>query len=174
MVVGAAAGAGLAAGAGVFVCAAVGNVRADKRQHATRVRIGASFPRIESVPAPVGPAGGMSDRKAIIAGFGWMAEAGEIVRHPSSQAGITTGRLPSDAGRGAALTLDTLLLSGLLHASGGPYNPFGVLYLVHITLAAVVLGARWTWFLAALSVGCYGLLFVAHLPLEHLDHGGRR
>jgi two-component system, sensor histidine kinase RegB len=73
---------------------------------------------------------------------------------------------------GAALTLDTLLLSGLLHATGGPYNPFGVLYLVHITLAAVVLGARWTWFLAALSVGCYGLLFFTHLPVEHLDHGG--
>ncbi len=65
---------------------------------------------------------------------------------------------------GAALTLDTLLLSGLLHATGGPYNPFGVLYLVHITLAAVVLGARWTWFLAGLSVGCYGLLFFSHTP----------
>jgi two-component system, sensor histidine kinase RegB len=73
---------------------------------------------------------------------------------------------------GGALTLDTLLLSGLLHATGGPNNPFGVLYLVHITLAAVVLGARWTWFLAALSVGCYGLLFYTHLPVEHLDHGG--
>lgn len=73
---------------------------------------------------------------------------------------------------GTALTLDTLLLSGLLHATGGPYNPFGVLYLVHITLAAVVLGARWTWFLAALSVGCYGLLFFFHRRVEHLDHGG--
>lgn len=73
---------------------------------------------------------------------------------------------------GIALTLDTLLLSALLHATGGPYNPFGVLYLVHITLAAVVLGARWTWFLAALSVGCYGLLFFFHRSVEHLDHGG--
>jgi two-component system, sensor histidine kinase RegB len=73
---------------------------------------------------------------------------------------------------GMALTLDTLLLSGLLHASGGAYNPFSVLYLVHITLAAVVLGPRWTWFLAALSVGCYGLLFASHVPVEHLDHRG--
>jgi two-component system sensor histidine kinase RegB len=82
-------------------------------------------------------------------------------------------RLPS-ARRlcGAALTLDTLLLSGLLYATGGPYNPFGVLYLVHITLAAVVLGPRWTWFLAGLSVACYGLLFFAHNPLQHLNHGG--
>jgi two-component system, sensor histidine kinase RegB len=65
---------------------------------------------------------------------------------------------------GAVLTLDTLLLSGLLHAVGGAYNPFSILYLVHITLAAVVLGRRWTWFLAALSVACYGLLFAANPP----------
>jgi len=73
---------------------------------------------------------------------------------------------------GAALTLDILLLSGLLHGTGGPHNPFSVLYLVYITLAAVVLGARWTWFLAGLSVGCYGLLFAWHIPLQHLNHLG--
>ena len=73
---------------------------------------------------------------------------------------------------GAALTLDALLLTGLLHATGGASNPFSVLYLVYITLAAVVLGARWTWFLAALSVGCYGLLFATQLPLEHVGHLG--
>jgi two-component system sensor histidine kinase RegB len=73
---------------------------------------------------------------------------------------------------GAALALDTLLLTGLLHATGGPYNPFSVLYLVYITLAAVVLRARWTWFLALLASGCYGFLFASHIPLEHLDHSG--
>ena len=71
---------------------------------------------------------------------------------------------------GAALTLDTLLLTGLLHATGGASNPFSVLYLVYITLAAVVLGARWTWSLAALSVGCYGLLFATQQPMEHASH----
>ena len=73
---------------------------------------------------------------------------------------------------GTALALDALLLTGLLHSTGGPYNPFSVLYLVYITLAAVVLHARWTWFLALLSSGCYGFLFVSHIPLRHLDHGG--
>lgn len=71
---------------------------------------------------------------------------------------------------GAALTLDALLLTGLLHATGGPSNPFSILYLVYIALAAVVLGARWTWLLTGLSVACYGLLFVASVPLEHLGH----
>jgi two-component system sensor histidine kinase RegB len=73
---------------------------------------------------------------------------------------------------GAALALDILLLTGLLHASGGPNNPFSVLYLVYITLAAVVLRARWTWFLAFLASCGYGVLFVSHIPLEHLDHVG--
>jgi two-component system sensor histidine kinase RegB len=69
---------------------------------------------------------------------------------------------------GAVLTFDTLLLTGLLQAAGGAYNPFSVLYLVHITLAAVVLGSRWTWFLAGLAVACFGLLFL--LPAPHLHH----
>ncbi|HTR02881.1 MAG TPA: ATP-binding protein [Thermoanaerobaculia bacterium] len=67
---------------------------------------------------------------------------------------------------GATLTFDTLLLTALLYATGGAYNPFSVIYLVHITLAAVVLGSRWTWFLAALAVGCYGLLFFGHRSSE--------
>ena len=71
---------------------------------------------------------------------------------------------------GAALTLDALLLTGFLHATGGPSNPFSILYLVYITLAAVVLGARWSWFLTGLSVACYGLLFASRVPLEHLGH----
>jgi two-component system sensor histidine kinase RegB len=70
---------------------------------------------------------------------------------------------------GAVLTLDTFLLSGLLQSVGGAYNPFSILYLVHITLAAVVLGRRWTWFLAALSVACYGLLFAVNPP--EVAHG---
>jgi len=61
---------------------------------------------------------------------------------------------------GGALALDTLALTGLLRATGGAANPFSVLYLVYITLSAVVLGARWTWFLAALSVACYGLHYL--------------
>jgi two-component system sensor histidine kinase RegB len=73
---------------------------------------------------------------------------------------------------GAALTLDTLLLTALLALSGGAYNPFSVLYLVHIALAATVLGARWTWFLAALSIACYGLLFLAPPSDPHAGHRG--
>jgi two-component system, sensor histidine kinase RegB len=62
---------------------------------------------------------------------------------------------------GGMLVFDTVLLTLLLALSGGPMNPFTVLYLVHITLAAVVLGGSWTLWIAALSVGSFALLFVA-------------
>src|SRR5262245_48693445 len=65
---------------------------------------------------------------------------------------------------GGVLALDTVVLTALLHASGGPFNPFSVLYLVYIMLAAVVLGAAWTWSLAGLSVLCYVSLFLLPAP----------
>ena len=66
---------------------------------------------------------------------------------------------------GALIAIDVLLFSALLYLTGGPYNPFSFLYLVHIALATLVLRQAWTWGLVALSVGCFGLLFVAHRPL---------
>lgn len=59
------------------------------------------------------------------------------------------------------LVFDTVLLTLLLALSGGPMNPFTALYLVHITLAAVVLGGSWALWVAGLSVLCFALLFLA-------------
>jgi two-component system sensor histidine kinase RegB len=60
----------------------------------------------------------------------------------------------------ALMGLDVLLLTALLSLTGGSFNPFSCLYLVHIALAAVVLPPRLTWMLVALSLGCFGLLFI--------------
>ena len=68
--------------------------------------------------------------------------------------------LPTWTG-GALLSLDTIVLTALLAATGGASNPFSILYLVHIALSAVMLGRGWTWSLTALSIGCYGALFLA-------------
>ncbi len=62
---------------------------------------------------------------------------------------------------GLALGLDTVVLTLLLRDSGGPANPFSVLYLVGISLSAVVLGSRWTWILTLLAIAGYGSLFLA-------------
>ncbi|HTR51851.1 MAG TPA: HAMP domain-containing sensor histidine kinase [Kofleriaceae bacterium] len=61
---------------------------------------------------------------------------------------------------GAVMILDTALWTLLLAGSGGSANPFTVLYLVHITLSAIVLGLWWTWIIAALSLVGFALLFV--------------
>lgn len=64
---------------------------------------------------------------------------------------------------GNLLALDVLLLTGVLALTGGPFNPFSFLYLVHISLAAVLLGTRWTWGIAGLSILCSAALFLTLL-----------
>ena len=76
---------------------------------------------------------------------------------------------------GAFLVLDVGLLTGLLYLSGGPTNPFSIIYVVYIAMSAVMLAPKWTWTIAGLSVVSFAALFVVHVPSEHLghaDHGG--
>jgi two-component system sensor histidine kinase RegB len=68
-----------------------------------------------------------------------------------------------------AFVLDTLCLTFLLMLAGGPTNPFSLLYLVHITLSAIILTKRWTWVLGALSTLCFGLLFRVYRPIPALE-----
>lgn len=75
---------------------------------------------------------------------------------------------------GLVLGLDILILTGLLYGSGGAANPFTAIYLVHITLAAVVMRGIWAWSLGALSVSGFGMLFFWNVhvhSLAHMDHG---
>ena len=58
----------------------------------------------------------------------------------------------------AVMGLDVAMLTGLLFFTGGPSNPFTVLYLVNIALAAVVLHAQWSWMLVGLTLLNFGLL----------------
>ena len=71
---------------------------------------------------------------------------------------------------GTFLILDVVLLTALLYLSGGPTNPFSVIFLVYIALSAVMLSAMWTWTIAGLSVGAFGLLFSFHVPNLDLGH----
>jgi two-component system sensor histidine kinase RegB len=74
---------------------------------------------------------------------------------------------------GLALSLDVVLFTVILQLTGGPWNPFSILYLVYITLAAVALGAAWTWGLASLAVVCFGALFLlAGTSDSHGPHAG--
>jgi two-component system sensor histidine kinase RegB len=72
---------------------------------------------------------------------------------------------------GAALLLHVVLLTGLLELSGGPSNPFSVVYAIQVALAAATLGAGWGVATAASSAACYGVLISWHLheviPAHH-------
>ena len=77
---------------------------------------------------------------------------------------------------GAVFCLDTLCLTAVLGLTGGPMNPFSLLYLVQITLSAVVLRKAWTWALGCLSTVCFGLLFFFNIPsaafqTHHMEQG---
>lgn len=77
---------------------------------------------------------------------------------------------------GVIFAFDTLCLTSVLALTDGPMNPFTLLYLVQITLAAVVLQKKWTWVLGMLSAVCFGLLFFLHVPftgfhVSSTEHG---
>jgi two-component system, sensor histidine kinase RegB len=84
---------------------------------------------------------------------------------------VATGGIVSEHLAGGILSFDVVLGTVVLHLTGGPWNPFTVLYLVYIALAAVVLGPRWTWGLATLAVLGYATLFVVPVPADDSHHG---
>jgi two-component system sensor histidine kinase RegB len=67
------------------------------------------------------------------------------------------------------LLTDVAGLTALLYLSGGSANPFVSLYLVPLVIAAIALPAAFAWGMAALTVGCYGLLFYFHVPVPSLN-----
>lgn len=70
------------------------------------------------------------------------------------------------AGIGLVLFGDVLLLTAALGMSGGPYNPFVSLYVVEVTLAALLLPVRWVLGLVLTSVlGYAALLAWPHPPV---------
>lgn len=75
---------------------------------------------------------------------------------------------------GAHLLVDAFALTVLLALSGGPANPFTVLYFLPITLATQV-SPRWTWAIAGVCVLSFASLFALSPVLEgslaHAEHG---
>lgn len=74
----------------------------------------------------------------------------------------------AEAVPGGFLALDTLLLTGLLYLSGGPSNPFTAIYLVQVTLAAIIMSGFWAWGLGILSTLGFVLLFYWNVHIHAL------
>jgi two-component system sensor histidine kinase RegB len=75
------------------------------------------------------------------------------------QAWLRRDPVVSDGFLAGVMLLDTAVLTGLLHLSGGHFNPFSTLYIVNVALAAVLLPPRWSWTQAVFSVLAMGALF---------------
>ncbi|SDU16804.1 two-component system, sensor histidine kinase RegB [Verrucomicrobium sp. GAS474] len=52
---------------------------------------------------------------------------------------------------GALLLLDTATLTAMLYVTGGIHNPFATFFLLHLTIAAILLPPLWTWIGVSLS-----------------------
>ncbi len=69
-----------------------------------------------------------------------------------------------------ALMLDVVALTSELYLTGGASNPFTCLYLLQVTLGAVLLDARSSWSLVALTVLSFVWLTIAYRPLDLPHH----
>jgi two-component system sensor histidine kinase RegB len=80
-----------------------------------------------------------------------------------------TGPEPGERTIFQLMVFDVCALTALLAFTGGPVNPFNFLYLVELTLAALVLSPRHIWALVALSIAGFGALFFP--PLSEASAG---
>ncbi len=71
-----------------------------------------------------------------------------------------------------ALAADMLLLTGLLELTGGPFNPFIVVFAAQVALAALTVGRGSAMLLAALAAGSLAALTYWHI--QELDAGHHR
>jgi two-component system sensor histidine kinase RegB len=69
-----------------------------------------------------------------------------------------------------ALAFDVAALTAQLYLSGGATNPFISLYLLQVTLTAILLEVRWAWGMAAITSACCLGLTLNYRPLELPEH----
>jgi len=97
----------------------------------------------------------------------WPIVAGVLAITIASNAWLTRRvRTPGEASAlaGRLIVLDVVGLAAVLYAAGGPLNPVSIYFLVQITQAAFVHGARVATLVAAVATTLDGLLFVVVPP----------
>jgi two-component system sensor histidine kinase RegB len=65
-----------------------------------------------------------------------------------------------------ALLIDVAVLTVQLYLSGGTSNPFVFLYLLQITIGAVLLRGAYIWSMVVITLLCFAVLANHHLPLD--------
>jgi len=71
---------------------------------------------------------------------------------------------------GLSSAADALLLTILLDITGGPFNPFVVIYAAYVWLAAIALPPAWTGVVGLTALVSFGWLVVDHVQAGLLEH----
>jgi len=71
---------------------------------------------------------------------------------------------------GVSWCAEAALLAVLLDITGGPFNPFIVMYVTYVWLAAATLGPQWTVAVTAVSIAGFGWLVIDHVQAELAEH----
>lgn len=79
------------------------------------------------------------------------------------------GAVPAWLG-GLSLAADAALLTGLLDITGGPFNPFIVMYAVYIWLGVVTTSPLWATVVSTVALAGFSWLIVDHLQAGALEH----
>ncbi len=111
---------------------------------------------------------------AVVAGFGATLPVGAMTAVLAALVTLNLGSLlrlrtrtaVSNAELFAALLFDVAALTTQLALTGGATNPFAFLYLLQVTLGAVLLEAWPIWAIVALTGLCFAGLTVAYRPLD--------
>ncbi len=85
---------------------------------------------------------------------------------------LRRGRALSDRAITANLLLDIAALTLLLIWTGGAMNPFTTLYLLHVALASILVGRRWSLAVTLAAVIAFGGLLLARPEAIHVWHSG--
>jgi two-component system, sensor histidine kinase RegB len=80
------------------------------------------------------------------------------------------GRPVPQALLGVSWCAEAALLTGLLDITGGPFNPFIVMYVTYVWLATVTLSPRWGVLVALVSTVGFGWLVLDHVHAEMAEH----
>jgi two-component system sensor histidine kinase RegB len=80
------------------------------------------------------------------------------------------GRSVPRALLGVSWSAEAALLTGLLDITGGPFNPFIVMYVTYVWLAFVTLSPRWGVLVALVSTVGFGWLVIDHVNAEMAEH----
>ena len=71
---------------------------------------------------------------------------------------------------GLVFASDAVLLAGLLDITGGPFNPFIVMYAAYVWAAGVVVSPVWAAAAALASLAGFGWLVIDHLQAGLIEH----